>query len=52
MTHILIVAARFYPDIADALVKGATAALYEHKATHETIDVPGAFEIPAAIRFC
>jgi 6,7-dimethyl-8-ribityllumazine synthase len=51
MTHILIVAARFYEDIADELVKGAVAHLVDAKATHEVIDVPGAFEIPAAIGF-
>jgi 6,7-dimethyl-8-ribityllumazine synthase len=51
MTHILIVAARFYEDIADELVKGAVAHLTGAKATHEVIDVPGAFEIPAAIGF-
>ncbi len=51
MTHILIVTARFYPDIADELVKGAMLALDSEGATHEQIDVPGAFEIPGAIRF-
>jgi 6,7-dimethyl-8-ribityllumazine synthase len=47
--HILIVEARFYEDIADALARGATAALDAAGATHERIAVPGAFEIPAAI---
>lgn len=49
-SHILIVEARFYPDIADEMLKGAMAALEAGGATHETISVPGAFEIPAAIR--
>ncbi|MDH3241409.1 MAG: 6,7-dimethyl-8-ribityllumazine synthase [Alphaproteobacteria bacterium] len=48
--HILIVEARFYDDIADELVKGATRALDEAQATYERVSVPGAFEIPAAIR--
>jgi 6,7-dimethyl-8-ribityllumazine synthase len=48
--HILIVEARFYDDIADELVKGATRALEEAQATFERVAVPGAFEIPGAIR--
>jgi len=46
---VLIVEARFYPDIADELLKGAVQALDAAAATHERISVPGAFEIPAAI---
>ena len=49
--HILIVEARFYPDIADALTSGALAALKTAGASHERVAVPGAFEIPAAVGF-
>ena len=49
--HVMLVEARFYDDIADHLVAGALAALAEAGATHERFRVPGAFEIPAAIRF-
>ena len=48
--HVLIVEARFYDDLADELVKGAVAALDAAGASHERIEVPGAFEVPAAIQ--
>ncbi len=47
--HILIVEARYYEDIADALLLGAEQAFSEAGATFERLAVPGAFEIPAAI---
>nr|WP_295659741.1 6,7-dimethyl-8-ribityllumazine synthase [Polymorphobacter sp.] len=49
MPHLLIVEARFYDALADALLDGARATLDAAGATHETITVPGALEIPAAI---
>ena len=49
MTHVLLVEARFYDDLADALLDGARSALEAAGATHETVTVPGALEIPAAI---
>ncbi len=48
--HILIVEARFYPDIADEMLRGAIGAVEAVGGSHETLSVPGAFEIPAAIR--
>jgi len=51
MTHVLIVSARFYPDIAETLEKSAQSALKKAGATWDLVDVPGAFEIPAAIGF-
>jgi 6,7-dimethyl-8-ribityllumazine synthase len=47
--HILLVEAPYYTHIADHLRKGAERALATAGATYETISVPGAFEIPAAI---
>jgi 6,7-dimethyl-8-ribityllumazine synthase len=49
--HVMIVEARFYPDIADLQLQGAKAALDHVKASYEVITVPGAFEIPPAISF-
>lgn len=48
--HIMIVEARFYEKIADELIRGAVAALDSAGATYERFSVPGAFEIPAAVR--
>lgn len=50
MSRICIVVARFYEDLADELVKGALAAAEEAGVACDVIDVPGAFEIPAAVR--
>lgn len=47
--HVLIVEARFYDGLLDALAAGAVAALEQAGATHERITVPGALEIPGAI---
>ncbi|MDA0708131.1 MAG: 6,7-dimethyl-8-ribityllumazine synthase [Proteobacteria bacterium] len=48
---VLIVEARFYEDIADELVKGAIQVLDKAGVEYDRIPVPGAFEIPGAIRF-
>jgi 6,7-dimethyl-8-ribityllumazine synthase len=47
--RILIVEARFYEDIADALLKGATRALEQVGALITRVSVPGSLEIPPAI---
>lgn len=49
--RILIVEARFYSDLADELLKGATDALDAYGAGYDVVTVPGALEIPAAIAF-
>jgi 6,7-dimethyl-8-ribityllumazine synthase len=49
MPHLLIVEARFYTALADALLDGATAALAAADASFDVVTVPGALEIPAAI---
>ena len=47
--HFLIVEARYYDDLADALLAGARAALEAAGASFAVVTVPGALEIPAAI---
>jgi 6,7-dimethyl-8-ribityllumazine synthase len=47
--HLLIVEARFYDDMSDALLDGARSALEAGGATYDVITVPGALEIPPAI---
>jgi 6,7-dimethyl-8-ribityllumazine synthase len=47
--RVLIVEARFYDDIQDAMLEGALAELTAAGVQHDIITVPGALEIPAAI---
>jgi 6,7-dimethyl-8-ribityllumazine synthase len=47
--HVLILEARFYGAICDALAEGAIAALERAGATWERLAVPGALELPGAI---
>ena len=46
---ILIVSANYYHNISKDLVRDAKLTLIESKVRHETIDVPGVFEIPVVI---
>ncbi|MEM9634733.1 MAG: 6,7-dimethyl-8-ribityllumazine synthase [Pseudomonadota bacterium] len=46
---LLIIEARFYDDLADALADGATKTLDAAGATYDRIAVPGVLEIPAAL---
>jgi len=50
MPHLCIIVARFYEDIADELLQGACVHLDGRGATYDIVPVPGAFEIPAAMR--
>src|SRR3954453_8315034 len=45
----LIVEARFYDDIQDALLEGVVTELKAAGLSHDVITVPGALEISAAV---
>ncbi|MEX0970661.1 MAG: 6,7-dimethyl-8-ribityllumazine synthase [Paracoccaceae bacterium] len=49
-TKLLIVVAPYYKDIAAQQVEGAKRRIEAAGATHELVNVPGALEIPTAIR--
>jgi len=49
--HLLIVEARFYADLADEQAHGAIEAIEATGGTWERVEVPGALEIPGAIKF-
>lgn len=44
----LLITAPYYQDIANLLLAGARSAIDSAGATHETVAVPGALEIPLA----
>ncbi len=48
--RVYIIEARFYEDLADQLAAGAVAELDARETPFVRIAVPGAFEIPAAVR--
>ncbi|EJF81240.1 6,7-dimethyl-8-ribityllumazine synthase 1 [Candidatus Bartonella washoeensis] len=50
-SHVLIVEARFYDGISDALLIGAVNTLQKAEASYDLVTVPGALEIPGAIAF-
>jgi 6,7-dimethyl-8-ribityllumazine synthase len=43
---------RFYEDLARRLVEGATRVFMEAGASVDVHDVPGAFELPLAAKYC
>lgn len=48
--HLLIVDGQFYTDISAELLRGADAELKKQGFSYDHMPVPGAFEIPGAIR--
>jgi 6,7-dimethyl-8-ribityllumazine synthase len=49
MAKVMIVEARFYDHLNDLLLEGARGAIEAAGHSHETVTVPGALEVPAAI---
>ena len=47
--RVLIVEARFYDDLADALLDGAKDALRAQNVDFDVVTVPGALEVPTVI---
>jgi 6,7-dimethyl-8-ribityllumazine synthase len=47
-----IVVGRFYEDLADELVRGARRVFEEAGGEVDVFDVPGAFELPLAAKYC
>ena len=55
MAEYAVVVATFYEDLAQRLVNGAVEAFAEHDVTPasvHTYEVPGAFELPLAAKWC
>jgi 6,7-dimethyl-8-ribityllumazine synthase len=50
--HYAIVVGRFYEDLADKLVDGAQRAFEDAGAKVDVHDVPGAYELPLAAKYC
>lgn len=49
--RILVIEARFYDEISDALLEGALKVLQANKAEIVKVTVPGALEVPHVISF-
>jgi 6,7-dimethyl-8-ribityllumazine synthase len=47
-----IAVGRFYEDLAERLVSGATRVFEDAGASVDVHDVPGAFELPLAAKYC
>ena len=47
-----IAVGRFYEDLAGRLVEGATRVFEEAGASVDVHDVPGAYELPLAAKYC
>lgn len=48
--HVMVVRAPYYRAVIDGLTAGAVRILTEAGATHEVMDVAGAYELPQAVR--
>ena len=48
--HVLLVRAPYYLDVVNGMTTGAERILHDAGASHDTLDVAGAFELAQAIR--
>ncbi|MBV9735844.1 MAG: 6,7-dimethyl-8-ribityllumazine synthase [Acidisphaera sp.] len=48
--HLLVLRAPYYRAVVDGLYEGAARILRDAGATHEMLDVAGAFELPQGVR--
>lgn len=48
--HLMFVEARYYEDVSDHLLAGAHQAAEQAGVSYEIVNVPGALEIPAAVK--
>lgn len=51
MPHVMIVISPYYKEISTCLLEGAKAVLEEECCTYELFQVPGALEIPLAVKY-
>lgn len=51
MSRFLVIEARYYTGIADALIEGVAEALGEAGATYDVITTSGAYELPATLNY-
>ncbi len=49
--RVLVLEARYHEDVSELLIAGASTVLDQGGVRYERITVPGAFEIPGAIKF-
>ena len=47
--RVLVVEGRFYSDLSDELLRGATSTLEAHGVRYDVVSVPGALEIPSVV---
>jgi 6,7-dimethyl-8-ribityllumazine synthase len=52
VSHFAVAVGRFYEDLAERLLAGARSAFEEGGHSHEVFEVPGAFELPLAAKYC
>jgi 6,7-dimethyl-8-ribityllumazine synthase len=52
VSHFAVAVGRFYEDLAERLVAGAKSAFDEGGHSFDVFEVPGAFELPLAAKYC